>query len=195
MPSEAGFPHSRNNYCMFEHLHTRVSSGESVAGTHTHTIVWHLWGNMHSHSRCVAWRPAAHINFATTATTTIAATKGGIITCECLCALCGDTGGRCMPQAFAAINTVDDVSWRPLQPAKHSTSHIPSFSFFLARNEAGRGLAQLALIALTHSLWHDICKGLPFPLPTLLWQQQLPAELIELQLIIPSWHFDDFNDL
>lgn len=141
MPSAAGFPYSRNNYCMFEHLHTRVSSGESVAcrNKHTHThIVWHLWGNMHSHSRCVAWRPAAHINFATT-TTTIAATKGGIITCECLGALCGDTDGRCMPQAFAAINTVDDVSWRPLVPAKHSTSHIPSSFFsFLARNEAGR---------------------------------------------------------
>lgn len=141
MPSAAGFPYSRNNYCMFEHLHTRVSSGESVAcrNKHTHThIEWHLWGNMHSHSRCVAWRPAARINFATT-TTTIAATKGGIITCECLGALCGDTDGRCMPQAFAAINTVDDVSWRPLVPAKHSTSHIPaSFFSFLARNEAGR---------------------------------------------------------
>lgn len=96
MPSAAGFPYSRNNYCMFEHLHTRVSSGESVAcrNKHTHThIEWHLWGNMHSHSRCVAWRPAARINFATT-TTTIAATKGGIITCECLGALCGDTDGR-----------------------------------------------------------------------------------------------------
>lgn len=124
--------------CLSIYTHACPAASLWHADTNTHTLDWHLWGNMHSHSRCVAWRPAARINFATT-TTTIAATKGGIITCECLGALCGDTDGRCMPQAFAAINTVDDVSWRPLVPAKHSTSHIPaSFFSILARNEAGR---------------------------------------------------------
>jgi len=45
----------------------------------------------------------------------------------------------CIPQAFAAINTVDDVSWRPLEPVK---CYLLLFCFspllFLARNEAGR---------------------------------------------------------
>jgi len=96
-------------------------------------------------------------------------------------------------EAFAAINTVDGVSWRPLATgatirARFTASWFLSHLYsYLARNEPVEPNWIVQDIQ-TGSNCIDACARNDIAMPH-------ANLLIELQLIMPRWHFDDFNDL